>query len=302
MGSPYEVIDLVNQLRAANGLAAYRIDPALMAAAQGQSEYQASVHSITHYGPGGSVVKSRVLAAGYGGGSGVSAAENIYGGANASSQQAINWWKGDAAHLDTMLASRFTDVGAGVATDGSLVYYTLNVGAIVGGVASTSAPGGSPNPTAAPGTETTNLPVLMATPMPDGSIIHTVKNGQTLWTIAAIYNVPLAELLTLNKFNEFTTIFPGQEVLVKDVDPTPTIVITPTNTRRPPATPTRFSRPSATPLAQALPSPTVEETPSPETSTSGGVNTILWIIGGLVIGGVILMVVGQVLNSRSPKP
>lgn len=40
-GSGQEVIDLVNQLRAANGLALYRPDSALMAAAQGHSETMA---------------------------------------------------------------------------------------------------------------------------------------------------------------------------------------------------------------------------------------------------------------------
>ena len=131
--NPYDVIAAVNSVRAANGLPAFQTNGALMAAAQAHSEYQASIGSTTHTGQGGSDVKSRALAAGYGGGENVSVVENIYGGMNATPQQAVNWWQGDSLHLNTLLSTRHTDAGAGVATSGGVVYYTLDVGSVSGG-------------------------------------------------------------------------------------------------------------------------------------------------------------------------
>jgi len=119
-------------VRAANGLPAYQINGALMAAAQAHSGYQASIGTTTHTGQGGSDVKSRALAAGYGGGSDVSVVENIYSGMNASPQQAVQWWQGDGLHLNTLLSTRHIDIGVGVATAGNTVYYTLDVGSVAG--------------------------------------------------------------------------------------------------------------------------------------------------------------------------
>ena len=66
--SASEVISLVNQLRTTNGLPPYQVNAALMASAQGHSNYQASIRTITHTGAGGSDPKGRAAAAGYGGG------------------------------------------------------------------------------------------------------------------------------------------------------------------------------------------------------------------------------------------
>ena len=52
--SASELIQLVNQLRAANGLEPYRVNSALMAAAQAHSDYQAATGTTSHTGKGGS--------------------------------------------------------------------------------------------------------------------------------------------------------------------------------------------------------------------------------------------------------
>jgi LysM repeat protein len=60
-------------------------------------------------------------------------------------------------------------------------------------------------------------------PQPDGSIIHEVRQGDTIFGIAAAYNVTFDELLRLNPiFNERRTLFIGQKVLVRPA-PTPTL-------------------------------------------------------------------------------
>lgn len=296
--SPYDVLNLVNQLRTARGLTALQANTALMNAAQKHSEYQAAVHSITHYGPGGNSVKDRATAAGYGDGASFSVTENIYGGTNATAQNAVNWWQGDAPHLNTLLGAKYTDAGVGVATDGNLVYYTLDVGYLLGapGASGTGITGATQVPGSTP--VTFNL-VQIASPMPDGSIVHTVQSGQTLWTIAAIYKVDLQELLKLNKFTENTLIYVGQKVIVKEPDapgtPTPSPTITPTHTQKATLIPRRTA-------TKVIPATSVaEQVDSPgnrPATTKPVIDPILATIGGLVGGGLILVLAGSLLSAR----
>jgi hypothetical protein len=83
-------------------------------------------------------------------------------------------------------------------------------------------------------------PVITATPRPDGSIVHVVQEGQTLWTIAAVYGLDLAQLLSLNGLAEDSFVHPGDEVIV---------------------------RPAATATPTDAPSPTVAPSAPPPTAT-----------------------------------
>lgn len=316
LSSPYDVIALVNQVRAANGLAPFAVNGALMAAAQGHSEYQASIHTVSHTGAGGSNVKSRVLAAGYGGGADVSAVENIYGGSKATAQQAVTWWQGDSLHLSTLLSTRHYEAGAGVATDGNTVYYTLDVGSVVGGTPSNSGAASTAGSTAgAPAaTSLSFVPMELATPMPDGSVVHTVQAGQTLWAIAANYKVGLAEVLRINGFGNNTWIYPGQKIIIRPAGtiPSPTpdaaalartataemaALFIPTDTSSPQvkagaswATQTIPGRQASAPVA-------VVNAPARPDMT----NVILWGIGGVLVLGLVLMAVGNLLNKRGAR-
>ena len=306
-GSAHDVIAAVNQVRAANGLPAYQVDGSLMASAQAHSEYQASIGSITHTGRGGSDVKSRAIAVGYGSGAAVSVIENIYGGTNATPQQAVSNWQGDSLHLNTLLSSKAVDAGTGVATDGSLVYYTLDVGYIVGSGSSSTT--GS---TTAPATAIAFYPVKVSTPNPDGSVIHVVQPGQTLWSIAATYKIGLPDLLNLNGFTNSTFIYPGQQITIKSSGALPSE--TPGQNGSPEAA-TAIQEPidtvspkPATELAMVgtnvmeylteterfttAPVPVSSSTPRPAT------DLLLWVIAIFVLGGTALMVVGDVLQRR----
>jgi LysM repeat protein len=69
------------------------------------------------------------------------------------------------------------------------------------------------------------LPEGMPTPTPPTT--HTVRRGQTAWEIAALYNIPLAELYWLNGLHEESVLQPGQELKVRlapgeSPPPTPT--------------------------------------------------------------------------------
>jgi len=319
-GNAYDVIAAVNQVRASNGLAAFQVNGALMAAAQAHSDYQAASGSISHTGSGGSSPGSRAQAAGYAG----SVIENIYGGMNASPQQAVSWWQGDSLHLNTLLSTRHTEAGAGVASSGGVVYYTLDVGTGTGassgstGSTGASTPGASGAPVAAPATAVAFNPVLISTANPDGSIVHVVQAGQTLWTIAASYKIALADLLQLNGFTNNTYIYPGNKILIQPAGAAASAseaVATGTGTpgapgstsaaTRLPKTPAGSLPEIKTPVQVARTIPPISTTPAGPTAsppdaqnppTSNALDPLLLVVAGLVLGGTALLVVGNILK------
>lgn len=311
-GSPYAVIDAVNAIRSANGLAPFQVNGALMAAAQAHSEYQASIGSTTHSGRGGSNPGSRAAAAGYGGGSVI---ENIYGGMGATPQQAVSWWQGDGTHLATILSTRHTDAGAGVAvSDAGVVYYTLDVGSASGsssaGNGSASAPvtGGSGTSNTASSTTVAYTPLLVSTPNADGALIHVVEPGQTLWAISAAYDINILDLLAINGLNANSFIVPGQKIVIRQAGSQPTategVVETaekPTRTPRPSATPTQpvTEQTSLSPTLSAsnISAPDVEKAQALDrTAPSSGIDPLLVVIVSLMVGGLVLVVAGNVVK------
>jgi uncharacterized protein YkwD len=298
-GDPYALIDAVNTLRLNNGLAPYRIDNTLMSIAQSHSNYQASIGSVTHIGPGGSRPRDRAAAAGYGGGATFFISENIAGGTDLSVDGAIQMWLGDDPHIQTMLSTNYQDVGAGVAVANGFVYYTLDAAYVAGGSYSppaTTRPGG---PTALP-----YYAVRTVTPNPDGSIIHTVMAGQNLTLIAKGYGVTVAALKELNHLTS-DIIYEG-DVLIISLGNTPGPTGSPTGTSTPTkaATPTR--KPTRTPTATATPQVTVLATqtaepvslaPDPPGSDSLGSILVVAIIV-MAMGGVVLMVAGSLIKRR----
>jgi uncharacterized protein YkwD len=125
-GVDLELFNRTNALRAANGLAPYRLANRLNAAADRQSQDMANTGNISHTGSDGSTVKQRVLDTGYGD---WPVAENIFGGV-ATVDDAWNFWTTDPAHRDGLLSSQFHDVGISV-VKGKLdtYYYTMVFGA-----------------------------------------------------------------------------------------------------------------------------------------------------------------------------
>lgn len=309
-GSPYAVLEAVNAIRSARGLAPFQVNGALMAAAQAHSDYQASIGSATHTGRGGSDMKSRAVAAGYGGGASVSVIENIYSGMGATPQQAVSWWQGDGLHLETLLSTRHTEAGAGVAvSDAGVVYYTLDVGAISGsgsaasGSAATPVAGGSGASRAAPATEVAFSPVLASTPNADGAVIHVVQPGQTLWAIAAIYEVNILDMLNANGLNANAFIIPGQKIVIRQAGSEPEATPTPEEEKE---KPTRTPRPSATstrPVTQQAGLQPTQSAPDSEKALALdraaprlGVDPLLVVIVSLMVGGLVLVVAGNVLK------
>ena len=214
--SAADVIAQINNYRGQNDLPAYQIDSKLMLSAQAQSDYQASIGSVTHTGLDGSSARDRAYTVGYGDGNTIWISEIIYGGYQATVDTAMMWWKNSQIHNDTMLSTRYKDIGAGVASSGDRVYFTAVMGYVVGGSSTDDSPdtGGESEDDDQP-PAILIIPVVAAEPREDGSIVHVVRTGQSLWNISAVYQVSIDELLALNDFIVNKVIYPGQEILVR---------------------------------------------------------------------------------------
>ncbi len=200
-----EVISLVNEFRAARGLAALGVDGALMAAAQGHADWMAANGTFGHTGAGGSSPQQRATAAGYPG----YVAENFVVGTNLSPRQGLIWWENSPIHYATLVSTRYAHVGVGYARYGSQNIYVLVAGSPTG---YTPPAGGQAARQAPP--PIVVIPVTRAEPREDGALVHVVQMGQTAWDIAAVYEVDLAELLRLNALADDPILFPGDEVYV----------------------------------------------------------------------------------------
>ena len=231
--SPYDLINAVNALRTAYGLAPYSINSILMSTAQAQADFMASTGDVTHFGPGGIGLTARLLAAGYPLGGDLSAggfrAENITSGnEDRTAESAVQGWTGDALHLDTMISPNLSEIGAGVAIANGRVYYVIDCAFPTTSLlpeASTSIPGS--------GTAVTTLeaiPVaILSTPNSDGDVIHEVKPGQSLWQLAIAYEVKIDDIKRLNNLFD-NNIYPGNKLLIKQdvVLPAASIAAVPT--------------------------------------------------------------------------
>ncbi len=289
---PQELIARINALRAQHGLPPYRADPILMAVAQAHSEYQAAIQQGTHIGPNGDRPRDRVRAAGYGGGATIFVSENIAWGTSShvSPAWAVQLWTQDAPHLHTMLGENYRDVGAGCASAGGKTYFTVDAAYYVG---APQPPPSGHTPTPAP-TVLPVVPVVVATPNPDGSVIHIVRSGQTLLQIALAYGVPLEALLQQNGLTEHSVIYPGQKIVVRP-GPSPTPTPSPSATATPTPRPTATARPTvtATPPSSA-PGPRLEGTdraaaaltPAGE-APPGAARLLLWgLVGAALASGI----------------
>ena len=118
------------------------------------------------------------------------------------------------------------------------------------------------------------------TPEADGSYYHTIQSGESLSSIANLYEIQLTDLMNWNGLNNNSTIFAGQKLLLR-VTPPATATFTPA-----PATSTPSPQPTVT-----LPLPTVTsstpETESPAGESGSSPLLIIIILLVFVIGGVL---------------
>lgn len=212
-----EIVQLVNQVRANHGLPPYQVNGALTVAAQNHANWMSQTAIYSHTGAGGSTPQSRATAAGYNG----FATENIVGGTNMTPRQGVIWWQNSPVHYSTLVSTRYIEIGVGFATNGQQNFYVLVAGRPAGA-------GESPLATTQPATRPLIItPIQLAEPGEDGSLIHTVRPGQALWSLAAHYEVRLAEILQINNLSENTILQPGDQIYIRlpegmEPPPTPT--------------------------------------------------------------------------------
>ena len=266
--SAYDLISTVNGWRISSGLSPLEIDNALMVAAQGHSEYQASIGSWSHAGAGGTYEWDRAAAAGYGGGANIKCDEAVaIANVNTSVDTVVYSLWNDYDHRDlVLLNSSYVHVGAAAVEVGGMVYYTLDA-CYTGSGAASNPPSGTTGSTTINGLPTATREIIMAVqtaaPAEDGSITHEVQPGQSLWAISDTYKVESAVITQLNNLAAGNpVIYPGQKLLIR---PSFTPTVSPTITETPiPAT--RTPRPTSTPLPTrptetATPTPTATEKP-----------------------------------------
>jgi len=256
-----EMVTAVNQLRLEHGLSAIRVNPLLMQIAQAQADYNAALGSSTHYGPDGSRPFQRALAVGYPVAGDLSLggwySENIINGP-LTSQAAVTMWTGDDPHLNTMISAHRSDMGVGIATDGDTYYFVLDTGLYSQyEIEWTPSAPGVDDSTINGQVSLGAMPVIASPPQSDGSIVHEVTPGQSLWTIAAVYKLTLDQIYQLNNLLPNQFIYPGDKLKIRIADtPSPTL----TATRKPPPT----ARLTLTPTTGPSPSPTPTSTPTPK--------------------------------------
>ena len=256
--SPSQLIDAVNNLRIANGLAPLPVHPILMQSAQAQADYMAATGIVTHSRPSGTYTQ-QLLSLGF-----PLAGDLSQGGFR--SENILNTygplvWNGvpaawqDAQHMNTMLSGNFTHIGAGVSQSGETYYYAVDTAAATSSgqqqesaaTVLTTVPGGS---NASSGVSQFMVPVTLSTPRPDGNVYHKVQYGQSLWSIAIAYGTTIKNIQALNNLGEGSTVYQGDELLVVtgatqsaaplvEVTPTvqATVTIAPTSTNVPTSTP-----------------------------------------------------------------
>ena len=313
--TPQDLINAVNQLRIANGLDPLAVHPSLMEAAQWEADAIAG-GAPGHTHPPGLTLGAWLISLGYPLAGNIALdgyrSENWAGGSELTVEETIRFWLGDAPHTNTMLSVQRSDIGAGVAqgTDpwGKTVYYYVIETALqtssgqqqpeavdlltaIPETISAIYPDGT-QAAAAASISQYIVPITVATARPDGDVVHEVRNGQSLWSIAIEYGVRIAEIKRFNNLGG-NEVYTGQLLLVQKsaTQPAPTATI--------PA-------PAATTIVPATPQPSPTRTPSPTPSTAaaageGGINPTLVMFLGVVlaVGGLVgWLVFSEVKRAR----
>jgi LysM repeat protein len=254
-GTAADLIAEVNAVRTGQGLPALQVDAILMSTAQANADRMAGSGTCVHLGNTIETVSS----AGYGGGAPVRAIENIACGYELSAGDAVSTYWTDATHMAPMTNPDYIHVGAGVSESGEQVYYVIQVAYTTGAVAG-AAPVPQPG-SQAQSTEDLIQVLITATPGEDGSIVHEVQSGQTLWDIATAYGTTVDALIALNQLEAEPVIAIGQQIIIQTAS-TPTVSPTITQTPEPgTSTPTLTPIPVTPTLTHTA---TLTVTPTPE--------------------------------------
>lgn len=292
--TPAEVINAVNDLRLAYGLAPLAVHTVLMQVAQEQANGIASGLG-GHWRPNGWTLGQWLMMSGYPLSGDLS--QDGYRSENwiqaNTAQEAVQAWRGDGPHSNTMLSVDRSDIGAGVAFDGEDVYIVLetalqtasgkfqfNAYPTMTALAGIPQNAGSSNGNDT-GVSQYMQPVQMNTALPNGDVYHVVQYGQSLWSIAINYHTTILQIQQLNNLSD-TTIMQGQKLLVVHGATQPATV-------PPPSATTPVYTPSAAQTATPLPfNVTATNSEAVSLTEQRGAAMSIWAIAiaALVLAGV----------------
>lgn len=269
--SPADIINAVNNLRIAHGLSPLGVHPVLMQVAADQaSALAASEGMIGHERPCGMTLGQQLLVMGYPLWGDLS--QDGYRSENwvtaSTTEDAISFWLSDDEHTNTMLSENRSDIGAAVAVSDQ-IYVVLETAwktpsnqmqypahAILTGIPMTQTLCAG---FASGAISDYSIPVAVSTARPDGDVIHEVKYGQTLWTIADLYHVDVEDIKRLNGLVD-DNIIPGWKLLVQKaatqpppVTDTPLVVRTSTARLYPTSVPYYTITPKVTAILPSVP-------------------------------------------------
>lgn len=269
--TPADIINAVNNLRLNHGLNALSVHSVLMeVAAEQANALAASEGAIGHERPCGMTLGQQLLSMGF----------PLWGDLSQDGYRSENWvaasttedamafWLSDDEHTNTMLSEWRSDIGAAVAVSNDQIYVVLETALstpsrqmqspaipILTSIPVTQAACmGQLTPNTAGDLSQYSVPVALSTARPDGDVVHEVKYGQTLWSLAIEYKVTIAEIKRLNGLNE-DTIVPGWKLLIQKAATQPVAA--------PPTSVTQAQYPTATPFAFATWTATASATPKP---------------------------------------
>lgn len=224
-----ELIALVNQLRTSYGFSPYRIDFKLTNVAQIHTNWLAANDLNTHIGPDGLNPDERAKKAGYGAGYDAFVIENIATGDRdlRSPDLVVSLWEEDPEKLNAMISPNYEDIGVGYVEAYGRTWYVMMVGWIDDEDSGNEA-----------ADEVEELDViddgndLSANQVIDetGSLYHEVQPGESAWSIAALYQMDLWYLLSLNNLPEDAVLQPGEKLILR---PEPTLIPSATPSQQP---------------------------------------------------------------------
>ena len=304
-----DLLQLINGLRTAQGLPALTVNSILMSTAQSTAQQMADQQLSWHIGG----TSDRVKAAGYGGSATVWATENFATGTDVSIEWIQQVWADDW-HMIPMTNPIYCDLGAGVATaaDGT-VYYVVHAaysstrycgeyigpgGRTLPTIQSETLEAGGETPEAVPTEIASNWiePVITVTPNINGELVHEVKSGQNLWTIATIYETTVELIKQLNGMS-WETVYVGDYLLIPTPEYfalTPSVTPTPTNKGVDPVIlatqSTEIAKYTQTPTStktlppsEAIKDEEIEIPPPKEDASMGSMIVVVFAIAAVVI-------------------
>ena len=287
--SAADIISSVNGMRVSYGLSPMTVSGALTSCAQWTADTMAAMGAGDHLSHlGYSSPSQRCAGFGFGGGQTVFVTENWAMGHSLPLNTLMYDYWADYWHMLPMTQAQYTYIGIGISDDGSGgTYYVLEAGSGNNGGSASTGSGSSSSTissttSSAPDYSQYMIPVVTSTPDATGLVLHKVKYGQALISIALAYGVSLNDLKTLNGLTS-DIIYEGDVLKIKQV-PTPTPAPTSLATEAAANTPVAATEVSATPAPLMIRTPTAlastnQTLPAFDRQTGGLLMVVLSILG-----------------------